>query len=71
MAPELIGVSVPHGSSFCRFCLQKTVFSLFLAQPGVLCVLEPVMDCLTKIAVGHLLGYRYYLDLPGASGGLY
>ena len=37
---------------------KRLNFFCFLAQPGVLHVPEPVLDCLTNIAVGSLLGYR-------------
>ena len=50
--------SVHHGTSSCPFGLQKTGFFLLLAHPGVLYVPEPVLDSLTTIAVGGLIGYK-------------
>ena len=59
VAPEIFGPSIVFRASwnfYISFRSAKNLnFFCFLAQPGVLHVTEPVLDCLTNIVVGSLL----------------
>ena len=49
---------VPELFDHKQFSCKRLIFIYVLAQPGVLHVPEPVLDCLTNIAVGRLLECR-------------
>ena len=51
-------LSSHHGIFHVLSVCKRLYFSCFLAQLGVPHYPEPILNCLTSIAVGRLLGYR-------------